>query len=324
VQTARDELQALHEAAQTLSASIELSDVLEALVKVTCRRFGYERSAILLADDRGELEVRAACGIGRALGTRIPAWEGAEGQAARDRRPVLVTAAAADGAAVDTTLALPLLRDGQLVGVFSVGTTDPDRLGERGRGTLNTLAGYAMVALENARLYEQTRLLASTDGLTGLANRRAFVQALEQELQRSRRYALAFSVVMIEIDRFKRYNDTYGHLCGDDALRVVARTLEREHRRQIDLVARYGGDEFIVLLPHTPRGVAADVAERIRRTVEGTPFIVGRDIESMTVSLGVAAFPEDADTAIAIIDAADRRMYAAKQGGGNAVAAAAG
>jgi len=323
VQTARDELQALHEAAQTLSASIELSDVLEALVKVTCRRFGYDRSAILLADDHGDLEVRAAYGTGQALGTRIPAWEGAEGQAARDRRPVLVAAGGGGGAAVDTTLAIPLLREAQLVGVFSVGTTDPDRLGERGRSTLNTLAGYAMVAIDNARLYEQTRLLASTDSLTGLANHRAFIQTLDQELERSKRYALSFSVIMIEVDRFKHYNDTYGHLRGDDVLRVVARTLDREHRKHIDLVARYGGDEFIVLLPHTPRNVAGDVAERIRRSIENTPFPVGRDITSITVSLGVAAFPEDGDNSIALIDASDHRMYAAKQGGGNAVATAA-
>jgi diguanylate cyclase (GGDEF)-like protein len=130
-------------------------------------------------------------------------------------------------------------------------------------------------------------------------------------------------MIMMEVDRFKRYNDTYGHLCGDDVLRMVARILEREHRKQIDFVARYGGDEFIVLLPHTPRAAAADVAERIRRRVEGTPFIVGREITSVTVSLGVAAFPEDGDATVTLVDAADRRMYAAKQGGGNAVTAAA-
>ncbi|HEV2439442.1 MAG TPA: GAF domain-containing protein [bacterium] len=321
VRSARDEIQALHEAAQMVSASLELSAVLESLVKVTCRRFGYDRSAILLADDRGGLEVRAACGAGHTLGTRIPAWEGAEGQAARDRRPVLISAAAGDGGPIETTLALPLVREGQLVGVFSVGTADADRLGDRARHTLTTLAGYAMVAIENARLYEQTRHLAATDGLTGLANHRAFIQALDQELERSRRYALPLSMIMIEIDRFKRYNDTYGHLRGDDVLRMVARTLEREHRKQIDFVARYGGDEFIILLPHTPRAVAADVAERIRRTVEDTPFIVGRDIASITISLGVASFPEDGDTTITLIEAADRRMYAVKQEGGNAVAA---
>lgn len=322
VQSARDELQALHEAAQTLSASLELSDVLESLVKVTCRRFGYDRSAILLADERGNLEVRAACGAGHTLGTRIPAWEGAEGQAARDRRAVSVVAPAGGGSAVEATLALPLIREDRLIGVFSVGVADPDRFDERARHTLTTLAGYAMVAIENARLYEQTRLLAATDGLTGLTNHRAFIQALDAEIERSRRYGLPLSMIMIEVDRFKHYNDTYGHLRGDDVLRLIARTLQREHRKQIDVVARYGGDEFVVMLPHTPGTAAADVAERIRRSIEDTPFIVGPDITPVTVSLGVSAFPQDGDSTVTLIDAADRRMYAAKQAGGNAVAAA--
>lgn len=323
VQAARDELQALHEAAQTLSASLEMPAVLEALVKVTCRRFGYDRSAILLADDRGDLEVRAACGAGHALGARIPAWEGAEGQAGRDRSTVVVTAPGADGERVEATVALPLLREGRLIGVFSVGTADPGRLDARARHTLTTLAGYATVAIENARLYEQTLALAATDGLTGLANHRAFIQTLDQELERARRYAMPLSVIMIEVDRFKRYNDTYGHLRGDDVLRMVARILEKEHRRHIDFVARYGGDEFMVLLPHTSRANAAYVAERIRHAVADAPFIVGREITAVTVSLGVAAFPEDGDTTITLIDAADHRMYAAKQGGGNSVTASA-
>jgi diguanylate cyclase (GGDEF)-like protein len=323
VQSARDELQALHEAAQAVSASLELSTVLESLVSVTCRRFGYDRSAILLTDERGDLEVRAASGTGWDVGARVASWEGPEGQAARDRRPVLTTTpdAPADGARA--TLAIPLIREGQVIGVFSAGAADPRRLDDRARHTLTTLAGYATVAIENARLYEQTLRLASTDSLTGLANHRAFIEALDQELGRSKRYGLPLSVIMIEIDRFKRYNDTYGHLRGDDVLRMVARILEKEHRKQIDFVSRYGGDEFFVLLPHTPRGTAAEVAERIRRAVEGTPFIVGRDITSVTLSLGVAAFPEDGDNTIALIDAADRRMYTAKQNGGNAVAAAA-
>lgn len=320
LQSARDELQALHEAAHALGASLELSAVLESLVSVTCRRFGYDRSAILLPDDHGDLRVRAASGSGQAAGTLIPRWDGVEGRAAQDRQPVMVTAV--DGGALPATLAIPLVRDDRVIGVFSVGTRDPERLGGRARNTLTTLAEYALVAIENARLYEQTRHQAATDSLTGLANHRAFIQGLDQELERCRRYTLPLALVMIEIDRFKRYNDAYGHLRGDEVLRLVARTMEREHRRQIDVVARYGGDEFMVLLPHTPRTAAADVAERIRRTVESTPLLVGREVTSVTVSLGVAGFPEDGDTTVTLIDAADRNMYRVKQAGGNAVAVA--
>ncbi len=221
------------------------------------------------------------------------------------------------------TLAVPLLREGRVIGVFSVGTSRPGALGERDERILTTLASYAAVAIENARLYEQARHLAITDGLTGLLNHRAFRQSLEQELERSKRYDVPLSVIMIEIDKFKRYNDTYGHLRGDEVLRQVARILEKEHRKQVDIVARYGGDEFMILLPHTTKEAAVEAAERLRLAVQVTPFIVGTAITAVTLSLGVASYPQDGDTTDALVDAADGHMYVAKQGGGNAVSEAA-
>ncbi len=326
VQQARDELQALYESAQTLSASLELSTILEALISVTCRRFGYDYGAILLVDSNaGDLVAHAAYGDAGAIGRRVAVGQGAEGRAAQGARPVLIPDITWDpletSALVQTgsKLAIPLLREDRVIGVFSVGVSRPGVLGERDQRVLTTLAGYAVVTIENAQLYEQTRYLATTDGLTGLMNHRTFRETLEQELERARRYGLPLSLIMIEIDRFKRYNDTYGHLRGDDVLRLVARILEREHRQQVDVVSRYGGDEFMILLPHSMKPAAAELAERIRRTVEATPFIVGDKVTSVTLSLGVASYPEDGETTDALMEAADRRMYAAKQAGGNAV-----
>ncbi len=325
VQKGRDELQALHESAQALSASLELPTVLEALVSIPVRRFRCDRSAILLIDPSGNLVVRAALGDPAHVGRRVASGEGAEGRAAQDARPVLVrgTRSRADGSSAieeGATLAVPLVREGRVIGVFSVGTTRPGALSERDERILTTLAGYAAVAIENAQLYEQTRRLAVSDGLTDLLNHRAFREALDREVQHAREDGHPLSLVMIEIDKFKKYNDTYGHLRGDDVLRLVARVLEKEHRGLSDIVARYGGDEFILGLPNTSKTAAAAMAERIRRAVETAPLIVDGKVTSVTLSLGVAAFPEDADDTDDLIDSADRRMYAAKESGGNSVA----
>jgi diguanylate cyclase (GGDEF)-like protein len=325
VQQARDELQALYESAEALSKSLELETILRSLVSVTCRRFEYDYGAILLMDEAGDLVIRASHGDPDAIGRRIPMGQGAEGRAAQGARPVFIpdiTWDPLETSAVLKTgskLAVPLLREERVIGVFSVGVGRPNALGDRDKRFLTTLAGYAVVTIENARLYEQTRYLAMTDGLTGLKNHRAFREALDQELERARRYGFPMSLIMIEIDKFKRYNDQYGHLRGDEVLRLVARILEREHRKNVDVVSRYGGDEFMVLLPHTVKTDAAEVAERIRRGIEAIPFIVEGEVTSVTVSLGVASYPEDGDNGTAIVDSVDRRMYAAKQRGGNSV-----
>jgi diguanylate cyclase (GGDEF)-like protein len=145
---------------------------------------------------------------------------------------------------------------------------------------------------------------------------------MERELERSMRYGLPLALIMIEIDKFKRFNDAYGHLRGDEVIRMIARVLQQEHRAQIDIVARYGGDEFMILLPHTQKVTAAEVAERIRRAAEATPLISAVELASVTLSLGVACYPEDGKSPDALVEAVDRSMYRAKQQGGNAVAVA--
>jgi len=323
VSQARDELQALAEASQALNRSLELPAVLDGLVSATCQRFGYARGMIALLDDAdGALVVRSVRGGRVPTGKRLLDEGTVEVAAVRRRRAMRATTMATAPGSVSpypgTVLAVPIIREDQAIGVFSVGIDAPGVLTARDERVLTTLAEYAAVAIENASLYEQTRELAVTDGLTGLLNHRAFWQTFRSEVERARRYELPLSLVIIEIDRFKRYNDVYGHLKGDEVLCLVAQALKREHR-QADTVYRYGGDEFMLLLPQTTHASAGVVAERIRQVLESTSPIFSDSRTMITASLGVATFPEDGDSADAVLHAADQRMYAAKQAGGNSV-----
>ncbi len=171
---------------------------------------------------------------------------------------------------------------------------------------------------KTASLCEQARRLATTDHLTGLRNRRYLDEALARETALVARYGSSLSLIMLDVDDFKRCNDLYGHQAGDGVLHELARVLE-SHVRQVDVVVRYGGEEFIILLPHTDRRWALEMGERTRRAVRAHSFAggkEGRDIR-ITISLGVAAYPQDASGASELIACADEALHAAKRAGKN-------
>ncbi len=173
----------------------------------------------------------------------------------------------------------------------------------------------------NTRLSE----LAITDGLTGIYNHRHFGERLALEVERSGRNNLPLSVLMIDVDHFKKYNDSHGHLAGDNALRAVSRILQQS-RRANDLVARYGGEEFAILLLDIGKEAAREVAERISAQVAAFPFEHGdtQPLGKLTVSVGIATCPDDGTDPAVVLDAADRAMFAAKAAGRNTVRAAGG
>lgn len=183
-------------------------------------------------------------------------------------------------------------------------------------------AAFNAMAEEIEKDRAAIRELAIRDGLTGLLNRREFLERLREELLRSRRYAHPCALLLLDIDRFKAINDTWGHPAGDEVLRAVAARI-RDSVRPTDKVARYGGEEFAVLLPETALEAAVMLAERLRAAIAACAVAVapGHTL-TPTASIGVAAFPEDAGTDEALIELADRALYAAKQGGRDRVAAA--
>jgi diguanylate cyclase (GGDEF)-like protein len=185
---------------------------------------------------------------------------------------------------------------------------------------LEYLAGQAVVSIENASLHEAIERQAVTDELTGLANVRAFMTTLDREIERGRRFDHALGLVMIDLDDFKRVNDVYGHQQGDEVLAHVAWVL-RDVSRELDTVARYGGEELAAVLPQTDAGGAALLAERMREAVESlhVPRVAGGAPIQVTASFGVASVPENAYDRNELIAAADAALYAAKHGGKNRV-----
>jgi len=167
---------------------------------------------------------------------------------------------------------------------------------------------------------ERLEKLAATDALTGLTNRRGLGEALSGELDRARRYNLALTILLLDIDRFKTINDTRGHIAGDSVLRQVGELLKRE-ARSVDIVARYGGEEFVVVMPETAGHGAAIFAERVRSRVQNRDFAdPGSDPVRVTVSIGVASVPDDrVHSPESFISLADQALYRAKNEGRNLV-----
>jgi len=178
---------------------------------------------------------------------------------------------------------------------------------------LTMFANQAGLAIENSRLYERTVVLSNSDSLTGLWHHGYFQYLLGEEVKSASSKKLFFTLLMIDIDDFKNFNDAYGHQAGDAILKSIS-NIFREAARKIDIIARYGGEEFTIILPNTKKKEALVVAERLRKSVEENEHM-----KNITVSIGVASFPEDGEEKEILISKADRALYKAKSTGKNKV-----
>jgi len=222
-------------------------------------------------------------------------------------------------------IVLPLERLTRAANLVATGHLDVD-VPSSGSGEIAQLAGVFNEMVGRLReTREVLERLSVTDELTGLANRRQLTFELEREVQRSERHERSFAVLLLDVDRFKQFNDTYGHPAGDAVLKRLANVL-RESSREVDTVARYGGEEFLVIVPEADAAAAAAVAERIRAGAERDRFTPeGFDTElNVTVSIGYAVFPQHARTPERLVEAADQALYRSKEGGRNRVTAAEG
>lgn len=193
-------------------------------------------------------------------------------------------------------------------------------VGDKDKYSCGILISQLVLGLRRAYLYQEIQRLAITDSLTGVFSRRYVFERMEEELSRSEKLSLEFSVLMVDIDKFKDINDTYGHLVGDWILCESAAVM-KGNLRQIDLLGRYGGEEFLVLLTETPQDKAKNVAERIRLSINSHSFKAYDEKLKVTASIGISSFPADGRSAGGLVDKADKALYKAKEKGRDMVCA---
>jgi two-component system cell cycle response regulator len=216
--------------------------------------------------------------------------------------------------------AFPITTNARLTGLLALGGKAAGRIPADTDDFLGQVANQAWIVLENSRLFERIRNLSIRDSLTDLFNHRHSIEIVATEFDRVGRYEGGVSVLMLDVDHFKKINDEHGHQAGDVVLKDCARVM-RDQLRSVDAIGRYGGEEFLAVLPHTTYEEARATAERLRRAIEGHVFRAGAKELRVTVSVGVACYPSEAvDSPVALIRQADQALYRAKQGGRNRVA----
>jgi len=268
-----------------------------------------------------EIEIRAEAGAtAHSRGKRIPLGTGIVGRVARSNERALVQNAG-DGHLVGVlpdsraVLCIPITYGESLLGVLNVESRQENAFSSQDVLIMSTLADLLATALHNTFVFQKLQQQSITDGLTGIKTRRFFWEALSSEWKRASRSGRPFSVVLIDLDKFKDVNDTFGHLEGDLVLARVGRLLE-QRCRQSNVVARYGGDEFVILMPETSVDQAHALAERLRLWLAQDAMLAEHHISG---SFGVASFPAHGFSAEDIIRVADAGMYSAKHSGGNRV-----
>jgi len=326
-------LSVLYDVSKAISFTNDLKNTLLMILDKSRQVVNAQKGSIMLQNkDTGLLEVRVVRGLdalterrindGEIECNRIKPGEGVAGKVFETGKPIVISDAAKDkrfqkmsSSNVDNIVCLPLLADDSCIGVMNItNKLDGGKFSEDEISLLSTLAGQIAVTINNANLYH----LAITDGLTQLFIKRYFEQKMKEEIARSSRYKRKMSLIISDIDFFKKFNDTYGHQQGDLVLATTAKIFKQSVREQ-DMPCRYGGEEFAVILPETDLDAAMIVAERIRSRIQAydfPSFEAGKSLK-VTVSLGVATFPEDGADLETIVKRADEALYACKQAGRN-------
>jgi len=291
---------------------------------VILQAFAVDHVAMMLLVD-GVLVVRAQEG---KLTPRIPTGSGIPRETGLSARAIALGKPVAEhdvSVASDyvpgyeetrSEMCLPLISQGETLGVMALESARPKAFNSADAQPLESVADICAAAIQNARYFERIKHLAYVDGLTGISNRRLFEKVIAEEIERAQRYGNELAVIMIDVDNFKKLNDEFGHLLGDEALRQMS-TIFAQNMRRSDVACRYGGEEFVILAPQTSAPHAQVMAEKLRKAVEGFAFSgVPRKV---TITAGIASYPANGRTRDELVKAADDALYQAKQAGRNRV-----
>ena len=328
------DLSLIYEIGQKVNSVIDLEKLYEHVTATLKRYLHIETLSISIYDEeKRQLVVRALDGFDddtQLLNTTFAKGEGVAGEAVLAARKIYIRNTTNEKRFLhfkgeqkkthSSFLSIPLIYQKKVLGVINFGRCQEGGFSSNDVKMLSLVSNQVALAVTNARLYTKTKELSVKDELTGVYNRRHFQRMLKMEWKRAVRFRRDLSVVMIDADHFKEYNDTFGHLQGDQVLKRLGKVFEKS-LREVDTVARFGGEEFILLLPDTDKHGAVAVAEKLRKLIEQEEFYddEGKETRRVTISLGVATFPDDVGGSEDLIDHADIALYRSKEKGRNKV-----
>jgi two-component system cell cycle response regulator len=324
----RDALKANYDRlGDALSATLDLDTLVPVVLETAMTSAGAEAGLVMLGDEHGGLTLQAEHGMrtrSLAVPDAVVVGQGLLGSVAASgltvRGEIAASGELRPGPAEPQSgpiLAVALRRPPHVFGVIALfAPSESSRFDDAAESALEALAGPASIAVENVMLHDEATRASTIDQMTGVWNYRYLMNSLNREVERAHRFDRSLSVLMLDLDHFKRVNDNYGHPRGDTVLREFAARVQAEVR-EVDTLARYGGEEFAVVLPETSATGAKNLADRICAAVRAEPFTAdGTEIPlSVTVSIGCAVYPEHGATSRDLIHAADRALYSAKEGG---------